>query len=345
MRSAPRVSVTTLSTVVAAFGLFAAFGLLGAFGLLAACSTLPREKALPLGELAWPPGNPRVRLDHVIATRADARKGSALDWIAGRRDEPLFDRPFAASWLGGSLVIADPGAHRVVITGEGRAPRTSAAGVLDTPMGVASCLAGVVVADARLGKVALFDRELHLVRWLAQGLDRPTGIGCVGDRVFVVETGAHRVVVLEPDGTRQTVGVRGSGPGEFNFPAALTTTPGDVWVGDTMNFRLQRFDAATLAPVGAFGHLGDAPGEMPRIKGLAVDAQGHLWVSDASLDQVALYRTDGTFLMDLGRNGRAPGEFAFPAGIAAHPDGRVAVVDSLNRRIQVFRIIPAGGKP
>ena len=65
---------------------------------------------------------------------------------------------------------------------------------------------------------------------------------------------------------------------------------------------------------------------------------GNLWVSDAHLDQVALYRGDGTFLTSVGGSGSEPGQFSFPAGIAAHEDGRVAVVDSLNQRIQIFKV-------
>ena len=76
---------------------------------------------------------------------------------------------------------------------------------------------------------------------------------------------------------------------------------------------------------------------MPRLKGLAVDAHGRIWITDAYLDQVALYDRQGRHLMSFGGAGTGPGEFAFPAGIAAHHDGRVAIVDSLNQRIQVFR--------
>ena len=64
-------------------------------------------------------------------------------------------------------------------------------------------------------------------------------------------------------------------------------------------------------------------------------------MSDAHLDQVSIYTAEGQLLLSLGRSGSAPGEFAFPAGVAAHPDGRVAVADALNRRVQVFRLLPA----
>ena len=140
-------------------------------------------------------------------------------------------------------------------------------------------------------------------------------------------------------------GGRGAGPGLFNFPAALSLHAGNLWVGDTLNFRVQRLDAIRGEPVGTFGRLGDAAGEMPRIKGVAVDAAGILWVSDAHLDRVALFRPDGTFLTDIGGKGELPGEFSFPAGLAAHPDGRVAIVDSLNRRIQIFRRVGPGEDP
>ena len=59
---------------------------------------------------------------------------------------------------------------------------------------------------------------------------------------------------------------------------------------------------------------------------------------DLRSDDRKRYQPDGTFLAALGGSGSGPGEFAFPAGIAIHADGRVAVIDSLNRRVQVFRL-------
>ena len=55
-----------------------------------------------------------------------------------------------------------------------------------------------------------------------------------------------------------------------------------------------------------------------------------------------LYDGDGTLLVSLGGTGSEPGRFSFPAGIAAHPDGRVVVADSLNRRLQIFSPVDAG---
>jgi DNA-binding beta-propeller fold protein YncE len=208
------------------------------------------------------------------------------------------------------------------------------------------CPPWIVVTDSRAGNVWLLDRDLQPVRRLAERLERPTGVACDERRIFVTETGRHRVLVIEssdPVGndrvSPRSFGGRGDDPREFNFPTAVALSEASVWVGDTLNFRVQRLDAKLGSFLGGFGALGDSPGEMPRIKGLAVDAAGHVWISDAHLDQVALYRPDGAFLMELGGSGSQAGEFSFPAGVAAHPDGRVAVVDSLNRRVQVFRLV------
>ncbi|MGB5814468.1 MAG: 6-bladed beta-propeller, partial [Thermoanaerobaculia bacterium] len=154
--------------------------------------------------------------------------------------------------------------------------------------------------------------------------------------------GRHRLLIVEPDGSTTTIGERGPDLGQFNFPAAIAVADDTLWVGDTLNFRIQRISLSSGQALAAFGQLGDASGETPRIKGITVDHDGNLWVSDALLDQVALYNQGGEFLMGLGESGIEPGQLSFPAGLSAHRDGRMAVVDSLNRRVQIFRLISTG---
>lgn len=291
---------------------------------------------------AWPPGDPRVRFEKVVETEKDLGRSAFFQRLTGQGPQPLFERPYGVAWDGEDLLVTDPGAGIVLrLTENGKIFR-SRPDVLAGPIGVAACLGGVVVADGRSGRVGLFDERLHFARWLAEDLERPTGVACVSDGVAVVETAAHRVVVLRGDGTRRELGTRGTGAGEFNYPAAITVAGDVLWVGDTLNFRIQEIDAETGRSSGTFGRLGDSAGETPRVKGLAVDVMGHLWVSDAHLDLIALFDRDGVFLMDIGGPGEAIGQFSFPTGIAAHPDGRMAVVDFLNRRIQILRVVDDG---
>lgn len=290
-------------------------------------------------DFAWPPGNPRVRLERVLRQENSTAGGRLLNWIGGGNNPSLFERPYGVAWAGNDLLVTDPGARRVLLVEARGKVKASADGAFENPIGLAACASGFVVTDANRGTVTRVSSDLEQVEWVADGLDRPTGVACDGDRIFVVETGEHCLTVFEPDGSRTRIGGRGGGPGEFNYPTSVAFVDGRLLVGDTLNFRLQRLDATSGAFETTFGHLGDAAGEMPRIKGIAVDRAGHTWVSDAYLDTVSLYTSSGELLMSLGGTGAEPGRFSFPAGIASHPDGRVAVVDSLNQRVQIFRIL------
>ncbi len=313
----------------------------------AACVGMQDRSPAPFEALGWPANDPRVRLERVICPRHEPG-GSGARWLrrlAGKTAPDLFRRPFGVAWQGDSLLVADPDAGRVAGIADSGRVVISAGGLFERPMGVAACSLGIVVSDAATGKVGLLGENLRLVGWLAEGLVRPTGVACSGDRVFVAETGKHRIAVLQSDGSQLFIGHRGAGPGEFNFPTSVVVDEGSLWVGDTLNFRVQRYDLQSGTFIAAFGQTGDAAGEMPRIKGLAVDKAGHLWVSDGLLDRVSLYTREGTFLVAIGARGLAPGYFSFPSGIAAHPDGRVAVADSLNRRVQIFRHVDRPPSP
>ncbi|MGB5814635.1 MAG: hypothetical protein WBI27_05485 [Thermoanaerobaculia bacterium] len=282
----------------------------------------------------------RVELERVIEYQRDLGRGAFLRRLTGKPDSPLFSRPYGVAWLGEDLLVSDPATGRVIrIPSRGKKMKSSSPALFEGPIGLAVCSSGIVVSDSRSGGVALLDDELKLVRWLARELERPTGVACRGDQVYVAETGKHRLLIIDPDGSITTVGERGHDLGQFNFPTAIAIAGDTLWVGDTLNFRVQQISLSSGQALSAFGQLGDASGETPRIKGIAVDRDGNLWVSDALLDQVSLYNQSGEFLMRLGESGAGPGQLSFPAGVSAHSDGRMAVVDSLNRRVQVFRLV------
>ena len=320
-------------TVALAAGLAAAWG----------CAVVRAPDTSEAAQPAWPADEPRVRLERIVATPRDVGGGGPFAFLRRRANQPLFVRPYGVAWEDGALLVTDPGAGRVVRLPAGGGVEVSGAGGLSNPTGVAVCSFGIVVSDPVAGEVVELDRRLRTVRPLLRGLARPTGVACDEHGLVVVETAAHRLVLRAPDGSTSTFGRRGTGAGEFNYPTAVALAGHTLLVGDTLNFRVQRFDWPELRFRGSFGELGDAAGEMPRSKGMAVDVDGHLWLADAHLDQVALHGADGEFLLAIGAHGTAPGEFDFPAGIAANPDGRVAVVDSLNRRLEIFRLVGGGG--
>ena len=318
-----------------------------AAGLLAFLALVPAIAAAEDPVAAeHPAATAEIRLERVIdnPTLAKKRKGAKLRrWITGEAAPPVFHRPYGLAWEGENLLVADPDAGRVVRVSARNRVATSPAGAFDAPIGVAVCAGGIVVTDSHTGEVRLLGEDLEPVALIAAGLERPTGVACHGERIFVLETARHRVRVFETGdrSSDESWGRRGDGAGEFNFPVVAAWHDGTLWVGDTLNFRVQQLDGEAGRALKRFGRLGDAPGDMPRIKGLAFDDHGRLWVSDAHLDSVSLYTPEGTLLAHLGGATGGGGPFSFPAGIATHPDGRVAVADSFNRRVQVFRVSSA----
>lgn len=282
----------------------------------------------------------QIEVVRIIARPADvsSRASTVFGWLIGRNEGFLFERPYAVAWDGDTLFVADPGGRRVVRI-EGTSVATTGENVLEEPVGVAVCAHGVAVTDSLRGEVILFDRNLRKARVLASGIERPTGVVCRGDDVYVVATGEHRLVVVNAlTGVTRTMGSRGEGPSQFNYPSAIAAGDSSLFVGDTLNFRVQQIDPVTAAHALDFGGLGDGARDTPRIKGLMIDGSGRLWISDAYLDRISVFNADGRLAAIIGGRGAEAGQFSFPAGMALASDGRIAVADSLNRRVQILRV-------
>src|SRR6185369_14139532 len=73
----------------------------------------------------------------------------------------------------------------------------------------------------------------------------------------------------------------------------------------------------------------------PAPAGIAVDAEGNVYVTDQALDRVVKFASDGTPLIQWGASGTSPGQFNAPFGVAID-DRTLYVVDQLNSRVQKF---------
>src|ERR1700754_4787513 len=140
--------------------------------------------------------------------------------------------------------------------------------------------------------------------------------------------------------------------GVLRFPQAAALGPdGSIYVGDQRSHVIQVF-----GPDGTFrreiGTPGSGPGQLTAVGGVAVAADGTVYVVDGS-DRVLRFGADGTFIGQFGSSGTGPGQFHFGAGggndspagggIALGPDGTVYIADTRNDRIQ--RLAADGSSP
>jgi hypothetical protein len=116
-------------------------------------------------------------------------------------------------------------------------------------------------------------------------------------RLFVVDRDMHEVIVFSPEGARL------AGPGKTG----------------SLGGRGQ--------PLEPFNHPSD----------VAIATSGLVFVSDGyAAHLVHRFAADGSYLGAFGGPGRSPGAFMEPHALWAFADGRVAVVDRCNDRVQVF---------
>jgi hypothetical protein len=312
------------------------------------------RKDLPAVLLPLSPAPPRLRLASILPD-PDAPPARVAWWrtllriVTGAEmheagEASVLARPFGlAIGAAGELLVADPDSGRVLRFDGGASPSEIACegSPWQAPMSVAAVAPGeFLVADAGAGRI---------VRWLDGRctelgigfLERPTAVALDGDRMWVADPPRHHVVLFDRDGrVLKTVGERGDGEGQFQFPSALAPLPsGGVAVVDALNFRIVIL-AADGAWRSAFGAPGASGEGLARPKGVAVDGEDRFWVTDAQRDALIVFDSAGAFAFALGETGTAPGQFAHPAGIAVH-GRRLAVADSQNRRVQVFDMIGA----
>jgi DNA-binding beta-propeller fold protein YncE len=305
---------------------------------------------------AWPPppAAPCVVYEKDITRPADiGAKPSALrrfsNWITGEgRDAGRLVKPFGLCLSEpGHLLLTDTGANAVCLLDLGRKKwtRWDAVGKtrFQSPVAVAHHGQTYFVADSALGKVIAFDEQGRLAFEITQNLARPSGLALSGGKLFIADAQLHHVVVCDVQGKfLSTIGRRGSGSGEFNFPTHVSAdAAGRIYVTDSLNQRIQVFDADGRF-VRAFGSLGDVAGSFTRPKGAAPDAAGRVFVVDAAFDNVQLFDDQGRLLLNWGEAGTGPGQFCLPNAIAVSAANEIYVADSFNHRIQVFRYT---GKP
>ncbi len=170
-------------------------------------------------------------------------------------------------------------------------------------------------------------------------LCQPTGLGMVGDFLWVLEEGNHRIQVFSLDDFKSQgfVGSYGSNPGEFIKPGGVAVSEdGSVFISDSSNHRIQVFSSKGEF-LYTFGSFGDGDGEFIYPLAIALDPQdGNLWISDWQSHKVKVFTRDGKFIKSFGKHGEKPGEFNAPAGIVFDEEGCLLVGEMGNSRIQFF---------
>jgi sugar lactone lactonase YvrE len=83
------------------------------------------------------------------------------------------------------------------------------------------------------------------------------------------------------------------------------------------------------------GQRGAGPGEFNFPCDIAEDG-GRIWIADAGNNRVQALTPQGEPVVQFGKEGDAPGDMAFPKGLAFDSEGHAYVVDARFENIQIF---------
>lgn len=197
------------------------------------------------------------------------------------------------------------------------------------PIGIAIDAAGAVyVSDHYNNRIQKFDSDGKLLAHFPV-LPNPGGVTIAGDELFISHFPAARVS-KEKTPDRVTVyslegkllrqwGSTGSGDGQMDFPGGLAAgKAGEVYLADQTNRRVQVFDSQGRF-LRKWGEYGLNPGQFggnvapkSRVGGpqfVAIDSEGNVFTTEASVGRVQKFTADGKLLLAWGSLDDKPGCF------------------------------------
>jgi sugar lactone lactonase YvrE len=205
-----------------------------------------------------------------------------------------------------------------------------AAGKLSGPSALAVDSNGNVwVSDTGNNRVVEFSEAGAFLEILGSNVNKT--------KVEAGGSSAEKNLCTAASGNTCQAGTAGSSPGQMNAPLGIAApTSGGVWVVDTGNNRLEKFNKESGANTAVVSGEGSEPGKLKGPSAVAFAANGSFWVADSGNNRIEEWNSGFGFERAVGKEGAGNGEFKGPAAIDVDATGNVWVADQNNNRVEEF---------
>ncbi|MCE2994181.1 MAG: IPT/TIG domain-containing protein [Cyclobacteriaceae bacterium] len=187
----------------------------------------------------------------------------------------------------------------------------------------------------------------------------PSGVAVdASGNIYVADKDNHRIRKIVPSGEVSTFAGSSEGAADGNGTSAQFKKPydavfdasGNMYVTDSDNHKIRKITPAGEVSTFAGSSYGfsDGPGATAQfqfIKGIAIDANGNLYVADENSHRIRKITPAGVVstLAGTGSEGFADGagstaQFNYPTGVAVDANGNVYVADKDNHKIRKITI-------
>ena len=260
-------------------------------------------------------------------------------------------KPMAVTVYRRKIFVSDTNNHRIAVFDyDGKPLYTfgkdgTGQGEFKFPYGITADSSGqIYVADLYNGKISIFDQTGKFIKYFAQDekniFDGPAGLYFFDNQIFVTDVQQHKVMVFNLAGKKiLEFGKKGNGNGDLSSPNAVTATNEFIYVSDTGNNRVVKFDrnGKFLATITG-GNSEQQDSGVVNVRGIAVDDRGILFVVSNLTNKVWSFDKNGQLAFDpIGELGSENNQFTQPNGMFIDAQGRIYIADSLNQRIMVYQ--------
>ena len=156
-------------------------------------------------------------------------------------------------------------------------------------------------------------------------LKTPYDVSVHNGDVFVADSGNHRVAVFSEDGKlSHTIGSRGTGAGQFDYPVHVAISPdGELYVSDCRNHRIQVFTTQG-AYITEFGN-----GLLQYPHKVLFTGDKHVLIADQNNNRIAAFNQGGKLVKSVPCAG-------YPRGLAFDKKGDLLVACYRGKRVCIF---------
>lgn len=247
------------------------------------------------------------------------------------------------------IYVVDGTNNRVSVFGHNGSPlfsfgkKGAGAGMFSSPTGIGIDKDdNIYVCDSGNHRVQVFSEKGEFQRSLSLkegplGPTRPVDIA-INNKTglcYISDSVNHRIIVCDLKGKQvYEWGGKGENNTEFRYPATVLFDE-YLYVVDALNSRVQMFEGGGLF-AGSIGKWGVLPGELFRPKGVAIDRNRSIYVSDSYIDVIEVFG-EGGFKYVLGDEKGGIRKFASPLGIFVEGD-RLYVAEMFASKVSVYTL-------
>ena len=156
----------------------------------------------------------------------------------------------------------------------------------DRPMHISNGNGNIYVPEYGMDQISILKNGQTSIMELADSLDAPAGVDVAGDDIAIADFYNHRIL-LKTGGTWKSIGKKGKGPKDFDYPTDVQFHDGLLYVADAYNNRVKVLDQSGVV-LNSFGQ----DEEINAAIGIYVSDK-QVFVMDQDNDRVLIYNHKG----------------------------------------------------